>query len=72
MADAGNNHVEDYEQIIKEWKEELDIKARIPAVAKAEVEKEYGEPQEPLEVVDDDNGAKPKIDNNAKGKSITE
>lgn len=73
MSDAGNSHVEDYEQIIKEWKEELDIKARVPAVAKAEVEKEYGEPQETIEVEeDDDNGTKPKIDNSAKGKSITE
>lgn len=73
MADIGNQHLEDYEQILNEWKEELDIKARVPAVAKAEVEQEYGEPQETIEVVEnDDNGAKPNIDNAAKGKSITE
>ena len=72
MSDAGNNHVEDYDQILKEWKEELEIKARIPAVVKAEVEKEYGVPQEIIEVEDDDNGTKPKINNAAKGKSITE
>ena len=72
MSDAGNSHVEDYEQIIKEWKEELDIKARIPAVAKAEVQEKYGEPQETIEVEEEDNDNKPKIDNSAKGKSITE
>lgn len=55
MSDIGNNHIEDYEQILKEMKEELDIKTRIPAVAKAEVEKEYQEPQETIVVKEDDN-----------------
>lgn len=74
MADAGNSHVEDYEQILKEMREELDMKARVPAEAKAEVEKKYGEPQEKIEVVEEGGTPKPEnhIDNNAKGKSITE
>ncbi|MCM1066397.1 MAG: phage portal protein [Muribaculaceae bacterium] len=72
MSDIGNNHIEDYEQILKEWKEELDLKARVPAVAKAEVEKEYGEPTEIIEVEEGTPTNKPKIDNSAKGKSITE
>ncbi len=71
MADAGNSHIEDYEQILKEWKEELDIKARVPAVAKAEVEAEYGEPSETIEVNEEIKPAN-NIDNNASGKSITE
>ena len=72
MSDIGNNHIEDYEQILNEWKEELDIKARVPAVAKAEVQEKYAEQQETIEVEDSDNDSKPKIDNSAKGKSITE
>ncbi len=72
MSDAGNAHVEDYEQIMKEWREELDLKTRVPAIAKAEVEQEYGEPTEEIEVVEEDDSTKPKIDNKATGKSITE
>lgn len=71
MSDIGNNHVEDYDQIMKEWCEELDIKARVPAVAKAEVQAEYQEPQETIKV-DEDNKPANNIDNSAKGKSITE
>lgn len=73
MADIGSQHVEDYEQILKEWKEELDLKTRIPAVAKAEVQTEYQERQETIEVEEDDI-PKPSnnIDNSAKGKSITQ
>lgn len=75
MADIGNAHIEDYEQILKEWKEELDIKARIPAVAKAEVQAEYQEPQETIEVdenVEEENKPSDNIDNAAPGKSIIE
>ena len=73
MADSGNNHMEDYEQIMKEWREELDLKARVPATAKAEVEKEFGVPSETIEVEDDDvPQPKNNIDNSAAGKSITE
>lgn len=72
MSDAGNSHVEDYEQIMKEWREELDLKTRVPAVAKAEVEQVYGQPNEEIEVVEEDGSPKPNIDNKAKGKSISE
>ena len=74
MSDIGNNHIEDYEQIMKEWREELDIKARVPAVAKAEVEEEYNEPQEKIEVDKTEFNVQPtnNIDNGAKGKTITE
>lgn len=72
MSDLGNNHIDDEHQIIKEWKEELDIKARVPAVAKAEVEKEFGEPSEVIEVEDENNPNKPRVDNNSVGKSIAE
>lgn len=74
MSDIGNAHIEDYEQILSEWREELDMKARVPAEAKAEVEKKYGEPQEKIEVVEEGGTPKPEnhIDNNATGKSITE
>lgn len=74
MSDTNNAHVEDYQQILDEWKQELDMKARIPAVAKAEVEKEYG-PTETIDVkeeVDDTPKPQNKVDNNAKGKSITQ
>lgn len=78
MSDIGNNHPEDYEQIMKEWYEELDLKARVPAEAKAEVEQKFGVPNETIEVEEDnDVGSKNtnpnlNIDNAAKGKSITE
>lgn len=39
IADIGSNHLEDYEQIQKEWEEEIRMKAEIPA----EVSAEYGE-----------------------------
>lgn len=73
MADIGNNHVEDYEQIMKEWREELDLKARVPATAKAEVELKYGVASETIDVEENDT-PKPKnnIDNSASGKSITQ
>lgn len=71
MADIGNNHVEDYEQIKTEWCEELEMKARIPAQAKAEVEEQTGEPTETIRV-EENNPDTPKINNAAKGKSITQ
>ena len=50
------------------------MEARVPAGAEAEVEKKYGEPQEKIEVVEEGGTPKPEnhIDNNAKGKAITE
>lgn len=73
MADAGNNHVEDYEQIMREWREELDIKARVPATAKAEVELKYNVPTETVDV-EDEYTPQPKnnVDNASPGKSIIE
>ncbi len=71
MSDAGNSHVEDYEQINKEWEKELEMKAWIPAEAKAEVEAKTGEPTEIIEVEDEINQKKRmKIDNRLSGKSI--
>lgn len=71
MADIGNNHVEDYEQIKTEWREELEMKAKIPAEAKAEVEEKTGESTETIKV-EENNPNTPKINNSDKGKSITE
>lgn len=71
MSDAGNNHIEDYEQIRKEWEEELEMKAKIPAEAKAEVEATTGESTETIEVEDDTTKDKSmKVDNRLAGKSI--
>lgn len=41
MSDIGSQHMEDYEQILKEWREELDLKARVPAEAQAQVDEKY-------------------------------
>lgn len=68
MSDIGNNHTEDYEQIRKEWEEELRMKAEIPAKAKAEVEAEYGEPTEIIEV--DENKSSNPVDKRMSGRSI--
>lgn len=65
MQDLGNQYIGDYEQIIEEWEKELEMKARIPAEAKAKFEKA----EEPSE---DDNPNEPQVDNRADGKSITE
>lgn len=68
MADIGNNHPEDYEQIRREWKDELNMKSRIPAEAKAEIERKYGMQTEPTNESEEDdevNPNKPKVDNNA-------
>lgn len=72
MSDIGNPHVEDYEQIRKEWKEELRMKSEIPAEAKAEVELRTGEPSETIEVEAEKNPELPKVNNSDKGKSILE
>lgn len=73
MADIGNNHVEDYEQILKETIEDLLLKSYIPAEAKAEVEAETGEPTETIKV-EESGVPNPtnNIDNAAPGKSIVE
>lgn len=70
MADIGNQHSEDYEQIKKEWEEELQMKAEIPAEAKAEVEERTGEPTETIDVEKEKNPNIPKVNNSGKGKSI--
>lgn len=75
MADIGNAHVDDYEQILREWREELDLKARVPAEAKAEVEAKYGEPEETIDVeehIEEDDKPGNNIDNKAPGKSISQ
>ena len=71
MDDLGNEHIGDYEEVNAETEKDLDMKARIPAIAKAEVEKEYGTTMsEVIEVEENKNPNAPKIDNNAAGKSI--
>lgn len=71
MDDLGNEHIGDYEEVNAETEKDLDMKARIPAIAKAEVEKEYGTTvSEVIEVEENKNPNAPKIDNNAAGKSI--
>lgn len=73
MQDIGNQHIGDEQQIIKEWEQELDIKSRVPAEAKAKVEQEYGVTSgEEIIVEDEPNPNKPNVDNNDKGKTITE
>lgn len=74
IENIGNAHLNDYEQIRDEWEEELRIKAEIPAKAKAEVEAEYGEPTEVIEVDEEDSNkaAKPTnpVDKRFPGRSI--
>lgn len=74
MADIGNAHLEDYEQIEKEWREELRIKAEIPAEAKAKVEEKYGEPTEVIKVDEEENNKSTKptnpVDKRLPGRSI--
>lgn len=73
IDDLGNQHIDDYATIEAETERELDMKARIPAVAKAEVEKQYGTAVSSDSDGDDDNNPKkPRIDNNAAGKSIAD
>ena len=61
ITDTGNSHIDDYEVIQKEWEDELDMKARIPA--------KYNQA---ADTSADDNPDKPDIDNNQSGKSIAD
>lgn len=63
MEDAGNSHKGDYEQIRREWDEELTMKAEAPAKAKAKYNVDTSSENNPK-----DNPGK--VDNNAPGKSI--
>lgn len=65
MQDLGNQYIGDEEQIIKEWEQELELKARIPA----EVKSKFGTESEQIE---EQNPNEPPIDNRADGKSIVE
>lgn len=68
MQDIGNNFKGDYEQIMEEWKEELRIKAEIPAEAKAK----YSETNaEEVEERKDGEEILP-VDNRLPGKTITQ
>lgn len=66
ISELGLGYVGDYDQIQKEWENELQIKSEIPAKIKAE----YGESGEQVET--EPNPDNPNVDNNAKGKSISE
>lgn len=75
MSDIGNQHRGDYEEIEAEWEKELEIKARIPAEASAEVNKKYGITATGSSaggVELEDNPNKPRIDNNDSGKTIAD
>lgn len=68
MVDSGNTHRNDWEQTNKEWRDEITMKAEIPA----EMEAKYG--TRGKTVADDDNPNTPKVSvtNQAKGKTISE
>ena len=68
IENIGNAHLNDYDQIRDEWEEELQMKAEIPAKAKAEVEAESGEPTEIIEV--DENKQPNPVDKRMLGRSI--
>ena len=73
MQDIGNQHLNDEKKIIDEWIEELDLKARVPAEAKAKIDQQYGVTSTAVGDGDDDtNPNQPDIDNNSSGKSIAE
>lgn len=61
ITDTGNSHIDDYEVINKEWEDELDMKARIPAKYKEQISEET-----------DNNPDKPDIDNNDSGRTIAD
>lgn len=65
IAEVGLSYINDYEQIQKEWEQELEMKSRIPAEVKAEFGESGGVEGEP-------NPDKTGVDNNDKGKSIQE
>ena len=67
MQDIGNSYKGDYEQIQEEWKEELRMKAEIPAEAKAKFATAGDEGAE-----SEDGKTKDTVDNRLPGKSITE
>ena len=69
MQDIGNNFKGDYEQIFEEWKDELRIKAEIPAEAKAKFSNDTTDTDNN---VDDEGKAKDTVDNRLTGKTITE
>lgn len=63
MQDVDNTHIGDYEQVNKEWKEELTMKAEAPAAAKAKYGVDGGG--------DDEGKSNPaNVNNQASGKSI--
>lgn len=64
MQDIPNSHVGDYEQITKEWEEELTMKAEAPAAAKAKYGVDSGGEDE------DPKGNPGDVNNQAPGKSI--
>ena len=67
MQDIGNCYKGDYEQIQKEWEEELRIKAEIPAEVKAKYgsnEEEEGERKDGEEIL--------RVDNRLPGKTVTQ
>lgn len=66
IAEVGLSYINDYEQIQKEWEQELEMKSRIPAEVKAK----FGESEEQVE--EEPNPDKTGVDNNDKGKSIQE
>ena len=67
MEDAGNSHKGDYEQIRREWDEELTMKAEAPAKAKAK----YGNTSDSYDnAAEEPKGNPAKVTNQASGKSI--
>ena len=67
MQDIGNSYKGDYEQIQKEWEEELRIKAEIPAEVKAK----YGDTSEGEDERKDGEEIL-KVDNRLPGKTVTQ
>ena len=74
MQDIGNQHLDDATKIIAEWEQELELKARVPAEAKAKVAQQYGTTEETSDdgTADDSNPNTPNIDNNMAGRTIAE
>lgn len=72
MTELESPYIGDYEQIMEEWKNELDIKSRIPATAKAEVDKEFGTTTNVTTVEEEPDPNEPDIDNRMSGKTIAE
>ena len=68
IAELGLSYIGDYDIIQKEWEEEIELKARIPAEVKAK----FGESSDTFGVEGEPNPDKTGVDNNDKGKSIQE